>query len=284
MSNRSSLGVPSFVFTVLLLSSISLSACGKEDPVILPEGVQILTGTVLPTDISLLRRGTHLFTIGDENVYFLESTGVSLRKYEHKRVVLQGEVSANIDNTYLPVLTVDTILNVLEQAMKDWQLRSLELSLALPESWGGSIETGHSQFIPLGADQAVITLMRLEDENDEEEELDYLSVPIVLGSIRATKIIDDDTGNEIIRVPRPNGFIQISYTALEHPHASQWHEDWEVMLTSLVFNSTDRPTPVASSGSVSGSPCGGPAGILCPAGFYCDVVNLQENIGICKGL
>ena len=281
---------PSWFFgSALLLCTLFLTACGDDEPIVLPEGVQVLTGSVLPTDISLLRRGTHLFQVDDEDVYFLESTAVNLRKYERKHVVLQGEVSPNVDSSYLPLLTVEAVLDVLEQETKEWKLRSFGVTFELPDSWGGSIESALSSFVPLGSSDPAIIFQWEESEEQEkeentEEQLDYDSTPIVIDGTRATKSVDSQTGNETVRIERPNGVIQITYIALDHPHAQQWHADWISALASMELADTRVPDTPTSTGAITGSPCGGPAGILCPEGFYCDVTNLQENIGVCRSL
>ena len=58
-----------------------LPACDRSpDEPGLPTGPQILTGTLLPTEISLSRRGTHLFRLQNSlDAYYAESAEVNLR-------------------------------------------------------------------------------------------------------------------------------------------------------------------------------------------------------------
>jgi hypothetical protein len=55
--------------------------------------------------------------------------------------------------------------------------------------------------------------------------------------------------------------------------------------SSLSSDGTSSQAEGSSSfGSAQGIPCGGEAGILCPAGFYCEITDVEANVGRCKTL
>ncbi len=47
---------------------------------VLPQGPQTLTGTLIPAELSLTRRGTHVLKVDGDDVAFVESAAVNLRR------------------------------------------------------------------------------------------------------------------------------------------------------------------------------------------------------------
>jgi len=262
---------------------LSLNGCGGADLIPLPEGPQILTGTLLPTDLSLLRRGTHLLQIDGVDTYYVESTFENLRKYERKTVVLEGLLSHNVEPTLLPVLDVLRVVDVLGDSQKKWEIRSLNLTLSVPASWSAEVQEGSATFRSLGSTDPLVRITRGTGAIIDVSG----GTPIVLGNARAMRIIHEATGAQTVVVERGEETIVFSFTPGERQNALELREDWLMLLATVSFSRENAPSSVApgtGSGAVVGQPCGGTAGVLCPEGYYCDVVNLQENIGICKAL
>jgi hypothetical protein len=279
-------------FPVRLLAiagfSIVFASCGgnADVQVQLPTGTQIMTGTLLPAEISLLRRGTHVLQIDGIDVYFVESETENLRRFERKPVVLEGTLSFNVDPSFLPVLEVSRVLDVLEEQRKEWEVRSLGLRLQTPETWEGTVEEGKISLRAPGGTGSVVTV-----EQMDQSPVDLTNaMPIVVGNARGLRIIDEATGGQIVVLERPKGVIVFSFTPDAPDRAERLRQDWLSLLTDVIITSSNSPVQATGSGALTGSGstggvfCGGPAGILCPAGFYCDITHLQENIGVCRGL
>lgn len=274
----------------LVTALFVFTSCTKNEPEVeaLPEGVQTLTGTLLSTDLSLLRRGTHVIRIDGEEVYYVESSQVNLRRYEQKQIVIQGTLEENADPQYLPVLVATNVLDVLEEEWKSWNFPTLKLSLETPEDWRGIERGGRVGFRVPEWNNPIFSI-------DTEEDLEVVGgTPIVLDAKRAVRIVDEETGFQKVILEQPDeSFLVFSFTPGEHPQASELREHWLKILQSVDFKDAGiAPSSEASSGSGSdatssesiGQPCGGTAGILCPTGLYCDVTDLEENIGTCQKL
>ena len=287
----------SYVVSAVCLSFVVLlaSACGDDDDFpTLPKGIQTLTGSLVPAEISLLRRGTHVLVVGGLDKYYVESSSINLRRYEQKKLVLEGELSHNVDPEFLPVLEVTQIIEVLEEQMKEWQLRSLGLTLEMPETWNGRVKEGEASFQPPNSTHNAIAIIRMKSvtgalvEEDTEEEsphglsAEQAGTPIVVGKKRALRIFYDETGNQEVIVERTGHSIIFSLNMEEFDQPELLRETWLAMLNSIVFDEDKPEDTYRQTGTGAGMPCGGPAGILCPPNFYCDVTHLQENIGVCK--
>jgi len=263
----------------LLIFSSVLFGCSEPPPPALPTGVQILTGTLVPTEISLLRRGSHLLNMDGKDVYLVESAAVSLSRYEHKEVVLEGMLSRNVDASFLPVLDVQSVLRVLQESEREWSLRSIGLKASLPDSWEGNIANVSASFHPPTQPEPVISLELLPTK---EVEVPEGGVPIVIDALRSVRVDDEKTGNQIVYVDRGAETLLVAFTPSDE-HFEDDRNAWLSFLRSIVL--IDSPTtqqPQAGTGGQLGTPCGGLAGILCPSGYYCEVTNLGENIGHCE--
>ena len=284
----------------LFLATISLLVIGcgggNEFPP-LPEGVQILTGSLVPAEISLLRRGTHVLVVEGLDKYYVESSSINLRRYEQKKLVMEGELTHNVDPEFLPVLEVSKVIEVLEENMKSWELRSLGLMLEMPETWNGRVKDGEASFQPPNSSHNAITIIRMMsatgtgtviEEGEEDTSIGLsasdspLGTPIVVGKKRAIRIFYEETGNQEVIVERIGHSIIFSLNMEEFDQPELLRETWLAMLNSVVFDEDKPDDTYRQTGTGAGTPCGGPAGILCPTNFYCDVTHLEENIGICK--
>jgi len=265
---------------VCLVPLAGVAGCSKEPlPVSLPEGVQVLTGTLLPTEISLLRRGTHLLNIDGTDVYLVESAEVPLSRYEHKEVVLEGTLSQNVDPSFLPVLEVQSVVRVLQESQREWALRSVGLSASLPDSWEGSIGDAAARFHPPTQPDPVITVELLPTA---EVTVPTDGVPIVIDSKRSLRTDDEQTGAQVVYVERGAEVLLLSFTPSQE-HFEDDRNVWLAFLRSISFSgATPSPALPTATGGQLGAPCGGPAGVLCPEGYYCEVTNLVENIGHCE--
>ncbi len=259
--------------------TLLLVACGTEEPLApLPEGIQTLSGVILPTELSLVRRGTHVLTRDEEEVYFLESPLVTLRNYEQKIVTVRGVIESNIDATFLPVFIVDSVVDV-ESTTRDWGVRQIDLSLTTPRTWQQRNTEGQVQFFVEGVEQPILTL----DEQKFSGELP-VGVSIVVDGNPAVQIVNEENGNQAVYVLRGNSIVTFLFTPRSISNLQALRSEWLSVLSSVEFGA-DTPTDVVSgTGAISGPSCGGFSGILCPEGSYCEVVDTETDVGVCKSL
>lgn len=296
----------------LAVASLLVASCTGRERAELPQGVQTAYGTVENAELSLLRRGTHLLIASGREEYYLESSAVNLDELVGSRVRMQGTLQENTDPDALPVFVVTEILDR-EDATRDWPLpSSFGMSLKLPRAWRGAVTDREAIFTASGAfaSSLRVTLSTIErapfslaGSGTKAEEM----TPIVIASKRALRIRDAVTGAEEIRIDRgasvrvpEERVLVLKFSAGDDGDIQALRERIIQILSTISFHSeakssartsadasssvqTGLPSSLQSSSSFgAGSPCGGLAGILCPAGQYCDVQDLASNIGVCK--
>ncbi|TSC57699.1 MAG: hypothetical protein Greene041619_1034 [Candidatus Peregrinibacteria bacterium Greene0416_19] len=187
-----------------------MSACGRR-PVVIPLGVQTFTGTVERVPLDLNRRGTHMLNIGGEDVYYLESTAVSLRSVEGMEVELQGTVEANIRTADLPVLVVTSIITSLDEGFRAWRYAPLGITLDIPRNWIPGASGEVVQFTASGSKRVVLSLFLQPIDGLPFHASSALLpanervTPDVVGSRRAILVEDTATRIERFHVDRGEG-------------------------------------------------------------------------------
>ncbi|KKW37599.1 hypothetical protein A2454_06810 [Candidatus Peribacteria bacterium RIFOXYC2_FULL_55_14] len=269
-------------FPGLLLVAVFLASCeggGPERPP-LPEGIQTFSGVLLPTELSLVRRGTHVLMQGEKELYFVESTVVTLRNYERKMVTLRGTLEPNVDSKLLPVFVVDSIVDI-ESTTRDWGIRQLDLSLTTPLSWQQRNEGGQVQFFAEGMERPVLTI----DEGPAPGETS-LGESLVVDGFPGVRIVNEQNGNQAVYVLREEMMVTFLFTPRDYPNPEKLREEWVSVLASVQFLSrAESSEAVTGTGAVGpAKPCGGPAGVLCPAGFFCEVTDMETDSGTCQPL
>jgi len=264
----------------LFLVAFLLTSCGGEDTVVpLPEGIQTFSGVLLPTELSLVRRGTHVLVQGDKEVYFVESPVVTLRNYERKMVTIRGVLEQNVDTQLLPVFVVDSVVDV-ESTTRDWGIRQLGLSLTTPRSWQQRNEGGQIHFFAEGLAKPVLTL----DEQDATGEFP-LGESIVVDGHPGIRIVNEQSGNQAVYILKEKTIVTLLFTPRDHPDREALRDEWLFVLYSIELQEDTTTVGDTGTGSTSsGTPCGGPAGVLCKEGYYCEVTDTEQDIGVCQPL
>lgn len=267
---------------------ITLTACGNDEPkVVLPEGVQTFSGVLLRAELSLVRRGSHILRIDGEDTYFVESSKLNLQPYEKKEVELEGTLEFNVSDEYLPVFIVDRIVSVIEQKMKHWDIHSIGIGFDAPETWAGKVESGKALLSVAGSPAPVISIFAEKVAEDDEEPV---GMPVVVGNERGVRQVDEVSGAQKIIVSRDDERVIFIFDPSDIADADIVREQWLALLNSVVFaqtftQSTGTGTSTGTgSYNATGSPCGGPAGILCPEGYFCNITHMEENIGQCAAI
>jgi len=260
-----------------ILSLLLIGGCKGEELPPLPQGTQTITGILAPVEISIIRRGSHVLMQSGVPMSYVESPYVNLREHEGRQVKLIGVFEHNTDPRDLAVLVVKEI-KALEDGVYDRFFPQFGVRFKTPSDWITKVEDGQIHF--MSGDLSTLPVVSVfEDENVEE----LKGVTITVGSVRALRSVDELSQTESVYIKRGEKYLVLLFTPRNHPDPMKLKQEWLTLLRSLQFDEELKipDVPTTGTGSISVY-CGGPAGILCPQGYFCDVTDLQENIGVCK--
>lgn len=289
-------------FVILMVLLLSTRLPGSRD---IPKGVQIVHALIMPAPISLDRRGTHLLTTGSTLFAYAESSTVNLRPYEGQVVELKGTYEQNIQKRDLPVLVVIAIKGN-ETDWKSWSIPSLGLELKTPKEWKVTKTASGADFTMSGSLHPVlnITLQPMDEKIFTLDGKKDAMLTTIDGRRTAIETKGEMTVMNIDRGVsdsiKTNQRLMVLVLSMGQGFAMESNQQSAfdrflrslhtgTFITDSSSSSTSRSTygvsSMPSSGGLGeGSPCGGAAGILCPSGFYCAVVDREQNIGKCARL
>ncbi len=259
-----------------LIAVVFLNGCSKKPTVTLPTGPQTLTGALSPVDLSLTRRGTDVLRQNGRDVYYVESTMVNLRTFEGMDVEITGLLEENSDPRALPVL-VATKAKIIQQPSHPWTVPSLHLTFSAPLSWNGEVFDDGVSFTETGSTTTLLSVHRAS--------LGSLpaGTPLVVGGQRAVRA--SAGSGVVVYVQNGTDIIVIALDkSLSDPTGKEPVQSVLQMLKSIIFSAPSSRPSTGSGIMVTGSPCGGAAGILCPGGSYCAVTDTVQGIGVCRPL
>lgn len=264
-----------------LAAVVALAGCGSED-VPIPEGPQTLSGSLMPAAISLARRGTHILTLADQTQVYVESPIVNLRRYAGRSLTVRGTYEANLEPSLPPVLVVQEVLQA-EDVSRTWSSEDLRITLQIPSAWGVMEEHEQVQFLPSGSLEPVVSISLSAEPLP-------VGTPIVVDQRKAVRAIDPTTGRQTVIVDRGTDRVILTFTPESYMGDQEaLRTEWLSLLQTIDLLDAPAGSSAASAvptgtGSTSGAPCGGSAGVLCPAGHYCAITDTTNNIGVCTKL
>jgi len=232
----------------------------------------------MPATISTSRRGTHLLKQSGRDVAYLESSAVLLRDVQGRLAVLRGVYERNIDASDLPVFVVSVVASA-EEATRDWQDTAMGIRAVIPSRWGVSRVQASLAFIPAGSLMPIVSVAQVGERPVPS------GVALTVGGAPAIRFFDDISGEQRIAVPVEKGYIEIAYTPKSEADQDLARAEWLAFLRSIRItraSAASQPSPTSSSAFRDRSPCGGIAGILCPSGQFCEITDLELNIGVCR--
>lgn len=257
----------------------------------IPEGVQTLTGSLVPAELSLKRRGTHVLKIDGEDAAFVESTTVNLRTYELTEVGVTGTFHLNTDPSDLPVLIVSSIRPV-EIDARSVDLPSIGLTLNVPTDWSLQTFDDGVAFSLTGSTTPLLRVMKTSLTRLPAE-----GAPILVGGYDAVRV--DVADGQSVFLQSGRVILSFTWSSRDDAHTAAFAQLLRTAvvrgtssssvraMTGGIFVLPSSSPSVASAGSVVpngvGRPCGGPAGVLCGAGTYCSV-NSPDGVGTCVAL
>lgn len=240
-------------------------------------GPQTLTGTLVPAELSMTRRGTHLLKVDGHEVVYVESTTVNLRNFEEADVVVTGTVEANVGKNMLPVI-IATALKQIEIPSRTWNVPPLKLSVHIPLQWNAQMYDDGIAFTITGSSVPLLKMHRTALLQLPE------GTPLVVGGERAVRSGSGSTA--IVFIQHEKMVISVEAGSVLQASDSSSHILARI-LKSVVFtaptSSSGTTIPTGGSGStMQGMPCGGVGGILCPVGSYCAITDTASGIGTCR--
>jgi len=265
---------------------------GPARPRPLPQGTQTMTGTLVPAELSLTRRGTHMLKVDGDNVAYVESKTVSLRQFELTEVGVVGTFQHNTDPSDMPVLVV-TSVRAVEIPARTLDLPSVGLTLRVPHDWTVETFDDGVAFSLTGSTSPLLRVMRSALTRLPQ------GTPMFIGGYDAVRI-DGDDGAQTVHLEGGRTIVTFTWT----PDGNdEYAPAFAQLLRTAVVRSVAASSPRSATGaqavsrapatgsavsagaaaSAKPQPCGGPAGILCPAGTYC-AVNSPDGVGTCVSL
>lgn len=234
-------------------------------------------GVIENTEISLVRRGTHVFVADDATELFAESSLKHLRDFVGKRVAVEGTVRENTSPEFLPVLVVTSIeLLSGSETERTVGIPELGMSLTIPSSWTHGVTAGRVTLSGSGG------VMMTVDSRAPGTTLPAGTPVRIAGRNGVRQVLID--GNITVTLPVDDRWYV--FTSMTGGADADAFND---VLRSVVFDarasssaaSQSQSSSVALSGS-GATVCGGAAGILCPQGSFCAITDSAQGTGVCR--
>lgn len=264
----------------LTLALIAVSACKKTNDPGIPLGPLSATGTLIRADVSLIRRGSHAFVVGGKTVFYVESRTQNLSDFEGRIVSVSGLLEKNTDGNDLPVLVAEQVKGpTANEDLRRFEIPALNLRLGVPESWNGSIKDGTAFFALAGEAESLMTVRQMSGTTLPP------GVPMFIKNRRTTRQ-DTEQGSDLYILEKTT-VIHIHFDAATQKQLTTKEEadivaaQFQRVLSTISFI-TDRDAVTPATGSGSGAICGGPAGIVCEAGYFCNITDFESRIGQCR--
>ncbi len=289
-------GIAALAFVCVLV----LPACNRREP--LPQGSRTARGTLERVEISLTRRGTHALAREGEQFTYVESPTVDLHALEGRTVELQGTYEENTDRRDLPVFVVTKVTGGAVGQKRAWTIPSLGVSFSVPREWKGDVTKSVARFTVSGS---TLPMLRVLVETADALPFDFRTLtssgtdlrlmPLVIGTRKAVTVETDGQPSFTVYVDldaasaTDDRLLAFVFRLEEDADvAAIQREDALGIVRSLAFRASSAPratTPQSGTGSAAeGKPCGGPAGVLCPSGYSCQITDAATDIGVCKRL
>ncbi len=291
----------------LALTCSLLAACGGSSQSAIPVGEQTLRNVVLrPLPINIARRGTHEVLVSGQPLYFADSSTIDLFRHANHPIDITGTFSANTDTKLAPVINVTAIKD--DQAdLREWTVPAFSMSLSVPASWKADIKKSIATFSASGSTIPPLTILRekmtdlpydwaaatdgtgavavlpspvslhravmhrtpdslnvsIEDQATTAKDATVITFIFAPGDV-LQPLVSSDLVERILQSVRISGTLAASGST-----------------TKAKLPPTGTTTATGSRVAKPGGPCGGVAGILCPAGQYCIVEDQASNTGHC---
>lgn len=278
-------------FFVCITLALLTSCTRGSPPVPVKTGPASATGTLIPAEVSLTRRGSHALVVSGKTQFFLESKNENLQEFEGQTVFVSGNLEPNFRPEDLPVLVVERLrASRGQEPLHDWDVPALNLRIRAPETWGATIEKGVVSFM-LPGEESPLLIVSLTSSGSLPT-----GTPIFVAGRRGVRTTPEKGTVQDVYFSDKDVSVRFHFDASLQRSVQRVEEgqilltQFENLLASASFlsdrSSSSSPTPslTGTGAATGGTPCGGSAGVLCPTGFFCDITDTVENIGRCRQL
>ncbi len=271
------------ILVFFTFSSLLFVACQKNPVNQLPLGPITATGTLIPAEVSLLRRGTHILLIKGQKTYYVESKTEDLVSREGQTVYVEGIAENNTSKDDHPVLVLQSLQSVKgDPGLKVWNIPALDIRLQAPIAWTASIQKSVASFsLPEETSPLLTVSISGSGSLPSGGSHYYLSG-------RRTARIDDASGDKSDVFIEEKEYILHLHLDLSSQESIVNIDDRKLLMSQFdyILNSikflSDREAGSSSSEDSIAVQCGGEANIVCPEGSFCDVTDLETKVGRCR--
>ena len=271
--------------SILCLFTFSLSACQKAPINQPPLGPISATGTLIPAEVSLLRRGTHILMVNGRQTYYVESKTEDLVSIEGQTVHIAGIAEANTSKDDLPVLVLSELTSVNgESGLHVWTIPSLDIRMQTPGRWKATIEKNVANFLLPGESNPILTI-----SISGSGSLPISSSPYYLSGHRAVRIETlNGSGATDVYVQGKSTILFLHFDASNQTSVKRMEDakllrsEFDFSLSTLTFLS-DNSVAATGSGSAA-SECGGGGNTLCPQGSFCNILDPDAKTDRCQSI
>ncbi len=268
--------------TTALAATITLGACTKDDGPKIDYGPTSATGTLIKAENSLVRRGSHILVVENVKKYFVESRTQNMADLEGQTVYVQGTLEANTSKSDLPVLVAESVKRSHgDEDLHRFEIPTLNIRIGVPQTWEGSIKNKVATFMLPGETNPLLTIRLMSGTT-----LPPGGTSIFIKNRRGTRI-EGQGNSEDVYILEKDTVIELHFDPAMQQQLKTEEDgavvasQFERALGTLSFL-TDKESITQVTGSGAGTPCGGAAGILCGAGYFCNITDLENQIGQCK--
>ncbi|MBP7114053.1 MAG: hypothetical protein KBA40_01220 [Candidatus Peribacteraceae bacterium] len=265
-----------------ILTISLLGACTRDEGPGIAYGPTSATGTLIQAENSLIRRGSHILVVDGEKKYFVESRTQNMSDLEGQTVFIDGTLEQNSVKTELPVLVATTVKRSFgDEDLHRFEIPTLNIRLGVPQTWAGSIKNKVATFMLPGESLPILTIRLMSGST-----LPPGGTAIFVKNRRGTRI--DAQGNAAdVFILEKDSVIELHFDPATQEQLKT-EEDGAIVASqferaiSTISFLTDKDVTTPTSGSGAGTLCGGAAGILCGAGYFCNITDIEHQIGQCK--
>lgn len=263
-----------------LIISVSFASCTKKnDPT--SYGPLSATGTLIRAENSLVRRGSHILVVKGEKKYFVESRTQNMSALEGQTVYVQGTLEANTTPD-LPVIMAESVKRSFgDEDLHRFEIPALNLRIGVPQTWAGTVQKTTATFLLPGETTPLLTIRRLSGST-----LPPGGSPIFIKNRRGTRLAGQGNAS-VVYVLEKDSILEFHFDPVLQQQLITEEDgaivasQFERALSTITFL-TDKDVVTPVSGSGAGMACGGGGGVLCAAGYFCNITDLANQAGRCK--
>lgn len=259
------------IFAVIVIPVYLYIQWSGESDITIQYGARSEEGVLTGTGISLIRKGTHVFELADGSQFYVQSNSIELDAYSGQRVRITGRVEPNVSTAYFPLFVVDT-LEPLEQkeTLEEWSVPALGLTLSAPKSWHATVTNGVLLFDLPPSSSPLLIVKKFTDAIPNGDS-------VRVGAKSGTKVVTEKGQDVYVRGISGSILLQFTPPITETGTLALQFND---LLKTVRFTVNYTSSVRTGTGGVLN--CGGSAGVLCPAGSYCDIQDPVTSSGICR--